>query len=65
MIDGSPARWSDVEFQKSSFSGGQSGSCVEVGSAETVVGIRDSKNVAGPVLSLGAAAFVRLLRNIR
>ena len=42
----------EVEFRKSSFSGGQNGSCVEVAHAETSFGIRDSKNVSGPVLML-------------
>ena len=62
MIHGSVAHWADFEFRKSSFSGGANGSCVEVGRAEMVFGIRDSKNVSGPVLRLGEAqglAFVK------
>lgn len=53
MINSSAAGWLGAEFRKSSFSGGENGSCVEVGRAETLFGIRDSKNVIGPVLTLG------------
>jgi hypothetical protein len=73
MINNSAAGWLGAEFRKSSFSGGennscvelawrkssfsggQNGSCVEVARAEAVFGIRDSKNVSGPVLTLGEA----------
>lgn len=55
MINGSDASWLDVEFRKSSFSGGENSSCVEMGRTETLIGIRDSKNAPGPVLTLGEA----------
>jgi hypothetical protein len=42
----------ELAWRKSSFSGGQNGSCVEVARAARVFGVRDSKNVAGPVLML-------------
>jgi hypothetical protein len=61
VIDNSAA------FRKSSFSGGESGSCVEVARAETVFGIRDSKNAAGPVLVLGAPegrAFLAVVKQL-
>lgn len=35
---------------KSSYSGSGGGNCVEIAVAPTTVGIRDSKNTAGPVL---------------
>jgi hypothetical protein len=70
MIDSSAAGWLGADFRKSSFSGGENGSCVElawrkatfstdgggcveVARAEKVFGIRDSKSVTGPVLTLG------------
>jgi hypothetical protein len=42
----------ELAWRKSSFSGGQNNSCVEVARGEALFGIRDSKNVAGPVLML-------------
>jgi hypothetical protein len=65
MIYSSRAVWVDVEFRKSSFSGGASGSCVEVARDEAVFGIRDSKNVSGPVLMLGAAQGVGFLKAVQ
>lgn len=38
------------EFRKSSFSGGDSGACVEVARRPERIGIRDSKDPASPVL---------------
>jgi hypothetical protein len=52
MING----WRYAEFRKSSFSGGQNSSCVEVARGEALFGLRDSKNVGGPVLMLGEAS---------
>ncbi|MFD0141383.1 MULTISPECIES: DUF397 domain-containing protein [unclassified Streptomyces] len=46
---------------KSSYSGAEGGDCVEVATSPGTVHIRDSKDKAGPVLSLapeGWAAFV-------
>jgi hypothetical protein len=40
-----------MKFRKSSFSGGSGGNCVELGRAEAQLGIRDSKNANGPVLT--------------
>jgi hypothetical protein len=44
--------WRVVKFRRSSFSGSSGGECVEVARVEKVFGIRDSKNVTGPVLTL-------------
>ena len=54
MID-SAARWHDVPFRKSSFSGSSGGNCVEVAVADARFGLRDSKNPAGPVLAVVAS----------
>ncbi|WP_369192400.1 DUF397 domain-containing protein [Streptomyces sp. R08] len=51
---------------KSSYSTGEGGNCVEIANFNTAVGIRDSKNTAGPVLTVrtGAwSAFVNLVRS--
>ncbi|MEU6801898.1 DUF397 domain-containing protein [Streptomyces neyagawaensis] len=47
-----------VTWRKSSYSGGNSAECVEVSDdLPGVVPVRDSKNPAGGVLLLGAAAW--------
>lgn len=43
----------ELAWRKASFSGANAGNCVEVARAEAVFGLRDSKNVGGPVLMLG------------
>jgi len=51
---------------KSSYSTGEGGNCVEMADLNTEVGIRDSKNTAGPALVVPAAAwsaFVSLARS--
>jgi len=65
MIHNSPVPWLDAEFRKSSFSGGASGSCVEVARGEWAFGIRDSKNVSGPVLMLGEAQGLAFLATVK
>ncbi|UUU34287.1 DUF397 domain-containing protein [Streptomyces sp. CA-210063] len=46
-------------WRKSSYSGDQGGDCVEIAEAPScpTISIRDSKNPAGPQLTLGPAAF--------
>ena len=47
----------EVAWRKSSYSNGtDSGACVEVAFAE-VVAVRDSKNVAGPMITIAPAAW--------
>lgn len=58
----------EVEFRKSSFSGGQNGSCVEIAHATSGFGIRDSKNTSGPVLMLDESqgeAFLSAVKRFR
>ncbi|WP_131737273.1 DUF397 domain-containing protein [Actinomadura roseirufa] len=45
--------WSHAVWRKSGRSNGK-GNCVEVAAAGAVIGVRDSKNPAGPVLALAA-----------
>ncbi|WP_037772877.1 DUF397 domain-containing protein [Streptomyces sclerotialus] len=58
-----PAGWAAfVEFAeqawiKSSYSTGSGGECVEVAQSADMVRIRDSKDKAGPVLSIGPAGW--------
>jgi hypothetical protein len=49
--------WADVPFRKSSFSTNGGEACVEVGALPSAIGIRDSKNPAGGLLVLPAAAW--------
>ncbi|MGJ5828469.1 DUF397 domain-containing protein [Streptomyces ossamyceticus] len=54
-----------LTWRKSSYSSDQGGDCVEIAatpvSSSPTLLIRDSKNPAGPHLTLGPAAFVRFL----
>jgi hypothetical protein len=47
----------EVAWFKSSYSGAEGGECVEVAAAPGAVLIRDSKQLAGPVLAVGAEAW--------
>ncbi|GAA2336656.1 hypothetical protein Scani_02940 [Streptomyces caniferus] len=54
---------SGLAWFKSSYSGTEGGQCVEVAAGNAVVHVRDSKDVAGPVLTVSReawAGFVRL-----
>ncbi|HVK26550.1 MAG TPA: DUF397 domain-containing protein [Actinokineospora sp.] len=58
----------ELAWRKSTFSGGANGSCVEIGRADDLFGIRDSKNVTGPVLELSGVrgrTFVAAVREGR
>ncbi|MCZ7428449.1 DUF397 domain-containing protein [Micromonospora sp. WMMA1949] len=60
-MDLSGARW-----RKSTRSGGNGGNCVEVaGNLPGVVGVRDSKDPAGPVLTFTPAAWTRFVASTR
>ncbi|MFF6912572.1 DUF397 domain-containing protein [Streptomyces sp. NPDC012466] len=48
----------EMQWRKSSYSSDQGGQCLEVAETpEAAVAIRDSKNPAGPMLTLDPAAF--------
>ncbi|CRK59217.1 hypothetical protein [Alloactinosynnema sp. L-07] len=55
----------ELAWRKSSFSGGASGSCVEIAQADDLFGIRDSKNISGPVLELTGARGRALIAAVR
>lgn len=54
----------DTAWRKSTHSG-NSGNCVEVAHTGLVAGLRDSKNPAGGLLAVNAAAFARLVHIVR
>jgi hypothetical protein len=47
----------ELAWFKSSYSGDDSGDCVEVAAAPTTVHVRDSKNTTGPQLALSPATW--------
>jgi hypothetical protein len=54
-----------ADWRKSSYSGGNGTNCVEVGTAEASVAVRDTTNRAGAVLTIPATAWRTLLAGIR
>ncbi|MCX4909125.1 DUF397 domain-containing protein [Streptomyces sp. NBC_00878] len=52
-----------LAWRKSTYSGDMGGSCVEVADipTATTIAVRDSKNPAGPILTLNPAAFSTFL----
>ena len=51
----------EIEWRKSSYSSDQGGECLEVAETAVAVALRDSKNPAGPILTIGPATFTRFL----
>lgn len=52
----------ELAWFKSSHSGAEGGQCVEVATAPGAVHIRDSKDLAGPVLSVAPGAWAGFVR---
>ncbi|MFE7712011.1 DUF397 domain-containing protein [Streptomyces sp. NPDC057486] len=52
----------ELAWFKSSYSGTQGDSCVEVAIAERVVHVRDSKDVTGPAFAIGREGWGQFLR---
>lgn len=52
-------------WRKSSYSDGAGGECVEIALAAEVVGVRDSKNAAGPALVLEQSGWDAFRRTVR
>jgi hypothetical protein len=52
----------EMQWRKSSYSSDQGGQCLEVAETpEAAVAIRDSKNPAGPILTLAPASFTTFI----
>ncbi|WP_412516277.1 DUF397 domain-containing protein [Actinomadura madurae] len=60
MADAPHTRW-----HKSSYSGQEGGTCVEVAELGSCVGVRDSTDPHGPVLHLGRGAVAGLVSRIK
>lgn len=54
-----------ADWRKSTYSGGNGASCVEVGTAGSVVVVRDTTDRAGAVLAVPAGAWRALLAEVR
>ena len=54
----------DMNWRKSSYSGGNGGSCVEVAS-DGAVAVRDTTDRTGPVLAFSSAAWRQLVAELK
>lgn len=52
-------------WRKSSYTGQEGGTCVELASLETTVGVRDSTDPSGPVLRFGRDEVAGLIGRIK
>jgi hypothetical protein len=52
---------SDLVWFKSSYSGAEGGDCVEVAAGTAAVHVRDSKAVAGPVVTVSPEVWVEFI----
>ncbi|WP_030169628.1 DUF397 domain-containing protein [Streptomyces sp. NRRL S-813] len=52
----------EIKWRKSSYSGDQGGSCVEIAELpDAAIAVRDSKTPTGPVLTLAPLAFAEFV----
>ncbi|MFF9347793.1 DUF397 domain-containing protein [Streptomyces sp. NPDC014734] len=54
----------ELAWFKSSYSGSQGDSCVEIAVAETAVHVRDSKDLDRPAFAVGRAEWVPFVRYV-
>jgi hypothetical protein len=54
-----------IHWRKSSRSDSSHGDCVEIADLSAVIGVRDSKDVDGPLLVFGRTAFRTFVGEIR
>ncbi|MFG2295590.1 DUF397 domain-containing protein [Streptomyces sp. NPDC048603] len=52
---------SELVWRKSTYSGAEGGDCVEVATSCSIVHIRDSKQLGGPVLTMDPTAWAGLV----
>ena len=55
----------DAMWRKSSYSGGNGGTCVEVGTAGLAVAVRDSKDPDGPLLAFAADTWKAFAEQVK
>jgi len=56
---------SSAAWRRSSYSGSEGGNCVEVATFSGIVGVRDSKNPGGPVLTLSQQEWEVFLQEVK
>jgi hypothetical protein len=54
-----------IRWRKASYSTGNGGACVEVGTARQAVAVRDSQDPAGPALAFGPARWQAFTGRVR
>ena len=54
-----------VSWRKSTYSGSNGGTCVEVGLAAPAVAVRDSKHPDGPLLAFSAATWTAFTEQLK
>ncbi len=54
-----------ANWRKSSYTGQEGGTCVELADLALLVGVRDSTDPEGPVLSFGKGAVASLVARIK
>lgn len=52
------------DWRKASRSGGSGGNCVEVGAADTIIGVRDTKDRDGGTLLFDRSAWTAFLASL-
>ena len=56
---------SRATWRKASRSSSNGGACVEVASLHSIVAVRDSKNPAGPVLTVASAGWQDFITDVK
>ncbi|MBP0458604.1 DUF397 domain-containing protein [Streptomyces montanisoli] len=52
----------ELAWFKSSYSGSQGDDCVEIAITESIIRVRDSKDITGPTCTVGGAEWERFVR---
>ncbi|MER7754114.1 DUF397 domain-containing protein [Kitasatospora sp. NPDC097643] len=55
----------EVHWQKSSYSGGEGGDCIECGQLAHAVLVRDSKDPNGPVLTFSSESWKAFISSVQ
>ncbi|MDI3420126.1 DUF397 domain-containing protein [Streptomyces luteolus] len=64
MSSGGGGGTAELAWFKSSYSGSEGDSCVEIAIAEQAVHVRDSKDVSRPAFAVGRGEWERFVRSV-
>ncbi len=56
---------SRITWRKASYSTGNGGNCVEIGTAPRTVAVRDSKDPSGPALAVAVGRWEEFTRRVK